>query len=231
MNFKKAAYKTLWWGLGSFGILMTVLVVYLLSQLWTLDLEDKELVSNDSKFELINNKLIPIELKEEITEALSHFPELKDIKIEFRFKEKIDGSFMQAQPKVASLFNAKKFRSYVINIKKHFQCEHDTTIHMASLPKNVLVGWIGHELGHILDYHKRDFFSITKLGIGYLLSEDYIKSTEFRADVNAIQHGLSDNINATKDFILNHPRLSEQYKSKIRRLYLSPERVAEITQK
>ncbi|MEM7551280.1 MAG: hypothetical protein AAF363_16490 [Bacteroidota bacterium] len=218
------------WILASLGILFAGLMVYLIGQLWTLDLEDDELISKNSKTELIDNKSIPVELKEEIVEALSHFPELKNVKIEFRFKDQIEGSFMQAQPKVASLFNTQKLRSYVINIKKHFQSE-DTIVHMASLPKSVLVGWIGHELGHILDYHKKDFFSITELGIGYLLSEDYIKATELRADIHAIQHGLSDKITATKEFILNHPKLSEQYKSKIRRLYLSSEGVEEITRK
>ena len=211
------------WSLRSLGIVFLVVMSYLVFQLWTLDL-NTGLSKNQAGSELIKNKLIPSELKEEILEALTYFPELEKIKIEFRFKDEIDGAFMQAQPKVASLFNSAKFRTYVVNIKKHFQSK-DSVILMSSLPKNVLVGWLGHELGHILDYHGKDFFSVTELGIGYVLSDDYVKSTEFRADFNAIQHGLKDKILATKNFILNHPKLPESYKRKIRDFYPSEESI------
>jgi hypothetical protein len=40
--------------------------------------------------------------------ALSHYPELEDVEIEFRYKNNIKNAFMQAQPKLANLFKGKK---------------------------------------------------------------------------------------------------------------------------
>ena len=48
---------------------------------------------------------IPEEIKEEAVVALSHYPELANTAIEFKFKSKIKKSNMQAQPVFKQLFN------------------------------------------------------------------------------------------------------------------------------
>ena len=50
------------------------------------------------------NKTIPDEIREVTLLALSHYPELIEVNIDFQFQRKIRGSVMQAQPKVGSLF-------------------------------------------------------------------------------------------------------------------------------
>ena len=170
------------------------------------------------------NKIIPESIAEEVKVALSHYPELKDTPIEFRFKEKIKKSFMQAQPKFSGIFRNKKNRSYFVMITEHFHIENES-FSISEVPSDVLIGWIGHELGHIMDYQERSGFNLIQFGIGYLTSHKFIKVAERAADTFAVSHGMGDYILATKDFILNHAHLSTVYKDRIRKLYLSPEEI------
>ncbi|WP_222430237.1 hypothetical protein [Gillisia sp. Hel_I_86] len=172
----------------------------------------------------ITNKIIPKSIADEVHVALSHYPELKDTPIEFRFKEKIKKSFMQAQPKFSGIFKNKKNRSYFVMISENFHIENESFA-ISEVPSDVLIGWIGHELGHIMDYQERSGFNLIQFGIGYLTSHKFIKVAERAADTFAVSHGMGNYILATKDFILNHAHLSTVYKDRIRKLYLSPEEI------
>ena len=172
----------------------------------------------------VTNKIIPKSIAEEVAVALSYYPELKDTPIEFRFKEKIKKSFMQAQPKFLGIFKNKKNRAYFVMISESFQIENES-FSISEVPSDVLIGWIGHELGHIMDYQERSGFNLIQFGIGYLTSHKFIKEAERAADTFAVSHGMGDYILATKDFILNHAQLSKVYKDRIRKLYLSPEEI------
>src|SRR5690625_4767656 len=91
-----------------------------------------------------------------------------------------------------------------------------------------MIGWLGHELGHVMDYRSRSGFGMMIFGLRYLYSKNYLKEAERRADSFAIRHGMGNYIIATKNFILNHSDISEKYKDRIRRLYLSPEEIMEM---
>ncbi len=58
---------------------------------------------------------------------------------------------MQAQPRFTSFFRAKKHREYIILISRKIQIEGEKFT-MEDIPSDVKVGWIGHELGHVIDY-------------------------------------------------------------------------------
>lgn len=168
------------------------------------------------------NKEIPDEIRDVTLEALSYFPELLDTKIHFQYKENIKGSVMQAQPKVGSLMlNNKKNRRYKIKISRYLQLE-DELVPIEDLPHDVLLGWIGHELGHIKDYVNRSAVNLMGFGAKYYCSSRFISKAEIAADTYAVSCGLGDKLVATKNFVLNHERLPEAYKNKIRSLYMSP---------
>ena len=168
------------------------------------------------------HKVIPEELEKVILTALSYYPELAETKIRFIYKDEIRKSTMQAQPKVLSLFRGKAKRVYVVKISRYLKLEKDK-LDIFTLPFNVLVGWIGHELGHIMDYKDRSGLAMVGFGAKYWLSERFLKGAERRADLYALKHGLGDNIISTKNFVLNHVGISEDYKERIKRLYMSPE--------
>ncbi|MBI0401070.1 hypothetical protein FY028_020240 [Cyclobacterium marinum] len=182
-------------------------------------------VSQDSngKFEkFATNKIIPSEIRAMTLEALSYFPDLINTKIDFQFKKNISGSVMQAQPKVGSLFvHAKDNRSYKIKISRYLFLE-DNPIPIEDLPKDVFLGWIGHELGHIQDYLNRSSLNLLGFGMKYYLSDAFITKAEIAADSYAVAHGLGEKIIATKNFVLNHDQIPLAYKQKIEALYLSP---------
>lgn len=171
-----------------------------------------------------SNKIVPDIIWREAYVALSHYPELKNTPIEIRFKDGIKKSFMQAQPKFSGLFKNRKNRSYFIFINEKFKIE-DEIFDVSTVPSDVLIGWIGHELGHIMDYRDRSALDLVWFGIRYITSKNYIRDAERAADTYAVNHGLGENIIATKDFILNHSKLSKTYKDRIKNLYLSQEEI------
>ncbi|MEX0996827.1 MAG: hypothetical protein WDZ45_07250 [Flavobacteriaceae bacterium] len=177
---------------------------------------------NDTTF--LNNKVIPESILKEVTIALSHYPELADTPIEFKFKTNIKRSFMQAQPKFMDVFKNKKKRAYFVMMSESVTIEGEVFT-VAEVPTDVLIGWIGHELGHIMDYRERSGFDMIVFGIRYLFSNGFIKEAERAADTYAVNHGMGNYILATKDFILNHTSLSDNYKNRIKRLYMSPEEI------
>ncbi|MFO8065994.1 MAG: hypothetical protein R6U11_00290 [Bacteroidales bacterium] len=176
-----------------------------------------------------NKKQIPIELRRAILKALSFYPKLKNIKIDFVFSERVRKSVMQAQPRYMSMFGSRRQRSYLVKISRNFELKGSKTP-MENLPEKVLIGWIGHELGHIMDYLKRNNWSMILFGIGYYTSKSFILSAERIADTYAIDYGLGNYIMTTKDFILHKAHMPEKYIKRIKRLYLSPEEVMDIVE-
>lgn len=177
-----------------------------------------------------DNKIIPEVILKEAKAALSYFPDLKDVSIEFKMKEDIKKSFMQAQPVFSNLFKGKNDRSYYVFVSSTLKIE-DEYIPVEELPEDVLVGWLGHELGHIMDYREKSAMGLIIFGFRYITSKNYIKEAERVADTYAVNMGMGDYILATKDFILNHSHLSNTYKERIARLYLSPEEIVVLVNK
>ena len=127
---------------------------------------------NDST--LLQNKIIPHAILEEVKTALSFYPELADTPIEFKFKKKIKKSFMQAQPRFSGIFKKRKNRGYVILISEKLQIE-DEAFEISQIPSDVMIGWIGHELGHIMDYRDRKGFNLLVLGCAMFFPDVLLK--------------------------------------------------------
>lgn len=176
-----------------------------------------------------NKKQIPSELREVILKALSFYPKLQNIEIDFVFNEHIRKTVMQAQPRYTSMYRSRKRRTYLVKISRHFKLKKKM-IPIQHLPGEILVGWIGHELAHIMDYLKRNNWSMILFGIGYYTSKSFIMAAERVADTHAINHGLGDYILAAKDFILHEADMPEKYISRKKKLYLSPEEVMNIVE-
>lgn len=200
-------------------------MVFLLSNLNCVGLN----ISMKKNDNLDNNKIIPDIILKEAKKALSFYPELKDISIEIRFKKNIKKSFMQAQPDISGIFKPKSKRKYFIMIGENFVIDGEV-IEISDIPSEVLVGWIGHELGHIIDYKDRSGFNLITFGFSYVTSQKFLMEAERAADTYAVNHGMGDYILATKDFILSHAGLSESYRERIKSLYLSPEEILEIVE-
>ncbi len=198
-------------------VLILILVVPFLAGNWSCaankQLQEKKIIYQ-------NNKIIPENILDEAKVALSFYPELEDVEIEFKFKKGIKKSFMQAQPKISNLFKGKKHRSYYVLMSSKFLIQ-DEVFSINEVPSEVLVGWLGHELGHIMDYRDKSAMKLVKFGTKYVTSDRFIRKAERTADTHAINRGMGNYIFATKDFILNHSDLPDSYKRRKARLYLS----------
>ncbi|WP_416444020.1 hypothetical protein ACH3O9_02405 [Leeuwenhoekiella sp. A16] len=173
------------------------------------------------------NKVIPKSIEKEVQIALSYYPRLLNTPIRFQFKDNIKKSTMQAQPTYKSFFRSRKNREYIILISKRVQIE-DEAFKITDIPSDVLIGWIGHELGHVMDYRDRSSFGMLIFGLKYLYSSGHIQEVERAADTYAVAHGMGEYILKTKDFILNHANISQTYKERIKKLYLSPEEIMHL---
>ncbi|TVZ52121.1 hypothetical protein [Dokdonia sp. Hel_I_53] len=187
-------------------------------------MDEKEIVEIEDSTLNLENKTIPEEIYDEAILALNHYPELWDTEITFQFKENIKKSTMQAQPTWASFFKSRKKRSYIILISRNILIDQDE-LKFSDVPNDVVTGWLGHELGHVMDYRERSSFGMLIFGIKYLYSGAHIREVERTADVYAITHGMGTYILKTKNFILEHANISELYKERLRSLYMSPEEV------
>lgn len=173
---------------------------------------------------------IPESISKEINKALEFYPDLQDTHIEFRFKKNIKKSTMQARPTFGSFFRTRKNRRYVILISEKFKIS-DKEFLTKHIPSDILIGWIGHELGHVMDYANRSKLNLIWFGLKYLLSDSHIVEAERAADTYAIRHNMETYILKTKDFILNNADIHDAYKLRIKKYYLSPEEIMDIIEK
>jgi hypothetical protein len=174
--------------------------------------------------------IIPKSIKHEALTALSYYPELKNTAIEFKFKEQINKSIMKAQPDFLSLFKSKSNRKYKILISRTFEIE-GKKFSTENIPENVMIGWLGHELGHIMDYRDRSSLNLIWFGARYFFSDNAIKTAERAADTYAVDKNMDTYILETKNFILNNTDLSDSYKNRIKKYYLSPDEIMILVEK
>ncbi len=173
------------------------------------------------------NSTIPKPIKIEAELALMHFPELKNTPIEFKFKKNIKKSVMLAQPAWTDIFKSKKKRGYKILISENFKIS-GKKFRTVEVPSEVLIGWIGHELGHIMDYKQRNGLNLIAFGLGYMFSDNFVRKAERTADSFAVSRGMSDYILKTKNFILGNSEIQDSYKARIKKYYLSPDEILDM---
>jgi hypothetical protein len=173
-----------------------------------------------------HNKKIPAAIEKNVLLALAFYPSLKDATIDFIFKPDLKTSVMQAQPVFSTLLNKRSKRKYRVNISEHFSLIN-AKMPILEVPDDVMIGWIGHELGHIMDYEGMTNMQLVSYGYRYYFHDSFVKHAEMVADSLAVERGMGKYIVATKRFILDHADLPKHYKDKIRRLYLSPDVIVE----
>jgi len=170
------------------------------------------------------NKKYPSKLKTEVERALAFYPELDEVAIEFRWGVFTQHSFMLAQPKIPTLFRSKANREYQIIMRKKFFLKN-SRVPNGRIPSDVIVGWLGHELGHVLDYKHRSSWNLIRFGVLYYFSKSFLKKAEITADRNAVEHGLIKELLLSKEFGRSPKFFTWKYINKLNELYPSIDRV------
>ena len=166
------------------------------------------------------------ELEKEIKEAARHYPELADYVILFRFSKINRQSFMLAQPRLRSLIFPKSKRQFeiLINRKKFVD---NAMFEDGRIPSEIIIGWIGHELGHIKDYIDRSTLNLMWFGYKYATDKKFLMKAEVTADKNAVHAGLIDYLVTSKKFGRDPKYFPQTYIDKLNELYPSVEAVLE----
>jgi hypothetical protein len=157
-----------------------------------------------------------------LSTALAFYPELTAHPLTIRWA-KLGRATMAAQPRPDFWRFPAQERPFVIKVSSNLHLNH--RVKLSEAPHEVLVGWLVHEMGHLMDYQRRSFWGMLRFGVGYLLSGRYRRQAEFTADGFALERGAGAYLLATKRFLLAHSHLSQKYKTRLMRYYPTPEDV------
>ena len=160
------------------------------------------------------------EIEVEARAALAYYPELADVPIRFEYSHISVQSFMLAQPVIDWRFFWKPKRQYRIRIKKSLVVNNPNF--SEEWPRHeILVGWLGHELGHIVDYKDRSALNLILFGLRYHFFPPFVKKAEITADHNTVKAGLTKELLISKAYGRQAHIFSKSYVAKLDRLYPS----------
>ncbi len=166
------------------------------------------------------NKIIPPAIERECLAALRRYPELKNTYIEFIFAP--INFTMVARPRLDFLFKSRKKRVYKIRINNNPQAT--TNLVYDSLTMRMKIGWIGHELGHVLSYTKMNSFQIIGFGVSYLFPKSKRK-IERDTDETVIDHQLGNELYDAAYYLWYQSNANAGYINNNKKYYLSPEEI------
>lgn len=149
--------------------------------------------------------------------ALSHYPELADVNIEFVYKK--IATTMAARPRFNTLFRKKENREYRIFINTDSVRVKGVLLHQ--VPFNAQVGIISHELAHIMDYESKSVACLAKTGIQYL-SKGFRSRMEKETDMMAIKRGFGWQLYSFTDFLFTCKDVPADYLKYKQKVYYSP---------
>ncbi|GAO43546.1 hypothetical protein [Flavihumibacter petaseus] len=170
------------------------------------------------------NKVIPPAVELECLTALSFYPELKTTHIIFRFGK--SKTTMSSKPTAESLLRKRDHRTYIITINE--QGAAKLGMSWQELNFNETIGWLGHELGHVLHYTQTSNGGIAWIGYRYCFAR-YKRKMERFTDQIAIDHHLGFPLYDGTEFTLNCSNANRQYKNRNRRFYLKPDEILHKT--
>lgn len=103
------------------------------------------------------NKELPPGFELQTLIALSHYPELRDVKIRFIIDDV--GIPLSSRPHWASMLRSARNRTYLVIMDSQLDGPRDALL-LKNQPFNAQIGIIGHELAHTVYYINRSFWGI-----------------------------------------------------------------------
>ena len=180
---------------------------------------DARVAGRDKGF--ATNKTIPEKYREVILRALSYYPELKNVHIDFVLKRKHPVPY-GTTPEIKSLLVPGKARKYIITLREEAREPVNSAL-FKNLPEDGQIAAIAHELGHVLQYERRSTLELLMFGLGYmgLLKK---RKMERGADIQVIRHGLGQELYVHAVYIRNIKGYVEKRKE-IDIYYLKPHEI------
>lgn len=166
-----------------------------------------------------HKKVLPKGYERQVLLALAHYPELKEISIEFRMVE-AESPFVSRPTVLSTLFRSASKRHYLVLISTKSN-GWLSDILIDDLPFEAQVGVLGHELAHTVNFVDRNFFKMIRVLIGNL-STSYLNKFEYATDQRAVDHGLGCNLLQWSMFVST--KIPKDYQNGPER-YMRPETI------
>ena len=129
---------------------------------------------------------------------------------------------MQAQPTPNFIFKRKNKRAYCIFVNDNPEL---TGINYQDLSFNALVGWIGHEFAHLIDYSSMNNRELLGFIATYVFDKREMRKTERQADKETIKRGLGIQLLDGVVFFEKNEKVSKRYRKRKKKNYLSEEEI------
>lgn len=150
---------------------------------YTWDRVDSVLATQDLK-QLYAHKELVQEYVKQIGIALIYFPELRDVNIKVKYRKQKPA--LSVRPTLGSLH--KKNKKFILTISTKTVKEL-TPILLPNASLNAQIGVLGHELSHVADMNKNNFWQSIWLGLRHLSTKE-MDCFENNTDKICIDHGL-----------------------------------------
>ena len=179
------------------------------------------------------NKTFIEDYEKQILITLSYFPELKDVTIIFRKKNR--KTPLATRPTFLSMFRQAKKRTYVITISNK-STDYLNAIIFKNLTYNAQIGVLSHELAHISEYLNKGFGKMLVIAKNELFCPKAVDKLEYSTDLSSINHGLGYQLlewstgvraNLKRANWLGAANLSDKKSER----YMNPSTIAEIISK
>jgi hypothetical protein len=131
------------------------------------------------------NKKFPKRYEKQIVYALSHYPELKDTKIQFKIRN--SGAPLSSRPQWGSLLRSAKHRTNMVFIRDTSQNKWSRFFEESGV--NAQVGILCHEIAHVLYFNGKTSMGLIGLGVAHL-SSGYMDRFEYETDSVTLERGL-----------------------------------------
>ena len=126
---------------------------------------------------------------------------------------------MVSKPKLKSIFRSGNKREYQIIVRKPGTSKNG--LEWSELSFNSLIGWIAHELGHIVHYSNKTSGGVLFTGIKYAFPGYRRRMERFTYNL-VIQHDLGFALLEGTDYCINYSNAKPHYKRYLKKYYLSP---------
>jgi hypothetical protein len=141
------------------------------------------------------------------------------------FKKAKIKSMGQAQPHPLTMLRKPENRVYIISVRD--SCVNKG-LNFSTISDSAKTGLIGHEIIHVMDYRKKNFFQIIIMGYKYSLSKKYKRKTEWETDSLTICSGLGNEVLYFNHEITNSKFVSQKYLERKNKFYMHREDILRI---
>jgi hypothetical protein len=174
---------------------------------------------SDLKKDFGRNKVIPKAYESVILKALSHYPELKNVRINFEFKSEHPVPY-GTTPSFKSIFKKPEWRTYIVSFLTEAKGPMNKAL-FHNLPQEAQIGIVGHELAHVVQYNNCKTTTLLKAFLFFPLIR---KVMEQDADRQTIRRGLGLELYKWATYIRTIPGYLKQ-RPQINIYYLTPHEI------